>query len=57
MFDHMAADDQVKFVIGKGKGKDPEFMDDIGIAARIGIKADGAGKLVFAAPDVESFQF
>jgi len=57
MFDHMAADDLIEFVVGKRKGKDTEVMDDIGIAARIGIEADGAGKLILAAADVESFQF
>jgi len=57
MFDHMAADDLIEFVVAKRKGKDTEVMDDIGIAARIGIEGDGAGKLILAAADVESFQF
>ena len=54
VFDHMPADYLFKLVVGKGKRKDAEIVNDIGMTAWVGVDADRAGEFILATTYVQN---
>lgn len=54
VFEHMATDDLVEFVISKGVGNDAQIVNDIRLGSGIRINPDRARVFVLAATDVKN---
>ena len=54
VLNHVTADDLVELVIGKWVRHYPQIVDDIGVAARVGVNTDGARILVLTTAHVKN---
>jgi len=56
VFNDVSADDQIKFVVWEWIWQNAEVVNNIGVAARVGVNADRTRKLVLTTTDVQDFQ-
>ena len=56
VLDHLIGDDQIERVIGERIGHAVEIMDHVRLCARVAVETRRAGRLMFAAADVENLQ-
>ena len=54
VFDDVAANDSIKFVVSEWIGHDAKIVDDVGVRAWIRVNANGAGKFILATTDVQN---
>jgi hypothetical protein len=54
VFNYVAADNQIEFIVGKRIRQNAEIVNDVCVSSWIGIYANGAGVFVLATADVEN---
>ena len=56
VFDHVATNDLIKFVIRKRIGSDAEIVNHIGLRTRVGVDPNSAGVLILSAANVKNLE-